>query len=147
MGFQRKAVSTKRDAPGHTARAGCLASCQPHWRKKMLSQSLRLVTSSCLALVHWPLDNPFVYGKKTLHKQEETSGDGKARVLNIFLQMLSFLPWGRAPVGNWRWTLSRQEGGPGTRCSGLRDSKTQPQLNLSFLLCILPALLTHGPPA
>jgi hypothetical protein len=44
---------------------------------------------------------------------------GTIRVLNILLPMLSFLPWGGAPVRNRRWDLARQEGESGIHSQSL----------------------------
>lgn len=55
--------------------------------------------------IHW----------ERLGTNKRLSGGKKARVLNILLHMLSFLPLGRAPVRNRRWALTRQEGESGTQ--------------------------------
>lgn len=65
-------------------------------------------------------------------------GGGKARVLTLLLRVLSFLPGGRAPVGN---CAGRKE--PGTHISGpTQVHRLRLSLTLAFCPVSSPALLT-----
>lgn len=82
--------------------------------------------------------------KRLLINKKRLSGGGKARVLTILFRTLSFLPWGRAPVGKHRWALSRKEGESGTHSSGLSQFHTSGlSLNLAFCPASSSALSTH----
>lgn len=65
----------------------------------MLGQSLQLVTSSHLALIHQTLDNLFIYEEKTSHKQEEAFWRWKSQGVNYPLSYTQLPSLRKGPSG------------------------------------------------
>lgn len=116
----------------------CLVSCQPLQRNQMLDQSLQLVTSSRLALVHRVLDSLFIYEEKTLHKEEafcrrESQG---VKYPPSYAQLPSLRkgPSGKLAVGSVQ--AGRRVRNPQQWPYPIPQARAQ--LNSGLLFCILP---------